>query len=84
MSFNSAQFTAADMKQSRTIVTFLAELREQDKTLTDWAIEQQLPVQAVYRVVNKRSIGRWGSARKVLRAMGVEPPAITPERGAGA
>lgn len=72
------------MKQPRTVITFLAELRQQDKTLSAWALEQKLPLQAVYRVVKQRSLGRWGDARKVLRAMGVEPPAATTDRSGSA
>lgn len=60
---------------------FLESLRERNKTVSDWAMEQKLPLQAVYRVIKGRSIGRWGSARKVLRAMGIEPPAMPATQG---
>lgn len=65
------------MTQDRTVVTFLAELEQQDKTLTEWARERKLPMNAVYRVAAQKSMGRWGQARKVLRAMGITPPPVS-------
>lgn len=69
------------MSKPRTVLTFLDELHKQDKTLAQWAREKSLPLPAVYRVAKaKAPIGRWGATRQVLRAMGITPPPVSPNK----
>lgn len=61
-------------KPPRTIDDFLAELQSENKTLSQWAREQKLPLDAIYALLCGRTFGSRGKSREVLLAMKVEPP----------
>jgi gp16 family phage-associated protein len=58
-----------------SVASFLESLSNADKTLADWARENGLDLTTAYQVSNGRLKGRHGEARRVMRAMGVKPPA---------
>lgn len=60
--------TAHDFK------AFLASLEETETTISDWAREHGFSPSAVYQVLQGRMLGRRGTARNVLRAMGIPLP----------
>jgi gp16 family phage-associated protein len=54
---------------------FLAALDEAELTVADWAREKKLPLTHVYQVLQGRMVGRRGTARQVIKAMGLPLPA---------
>ena len=55
---------------------FLSRLEASETTLADWARANSLPVRAVYSVVSGHHTGSRGTARQVLKAMGIKPPPL--------
>jgi gp16 family phage-associated protein len=60
----------------KTVASFLKELEASNKSLADWARENELSLDAVYSVTRGRSAGKRGDSRKALIAMGVTPPSM--------
>lgn len=50
-------------------------LRDQGKTLTQWAREHGFPRQEVYRVLNGQSKAYYGQAHQIAVALGLKPRA---------
>jgi len=55
---------------------FLSRLEASETTLAEWARAHNLPVRAVYSVISGHHTGRRGTARQVLKAMGIKPPPV--------
>lgn len=64
----------------RPVDAFLNSLEDQDKTLADWARERGFSYRSVYAVVAGHHVGRFGRARKIVKAMGIEPPRMRRDR----
>lgn len=61
-------------KNRRTPNDFLADLSKSDKTVADWCRERGFSQQMAYRVLNGASVGKWGEARRIAKAMGLPLP----------
>lgn len=62
------------MPKTRTPTDFLAALRDSDMTVADWCRAHGFSQQLAYRVLNGRSQGRWGEARRIVKKMGLQVP----------
>lgn len=62
------------MSKKRTPEDFLRELQESDKTLAQWCREQRFSASLASRVLRGETLGRWGEARRIVRAMGLPLP----------
>lgn len=70
------------MPKHRTAADFLRDLEKADRTVADWCREKGFSQQLAYRVINGRSVGRWGEARAIAKAMGLPLPDMRPaQRG---
>jgi gp16 family phage-associated protein len=56
------------------IKRFISKLNKEDVTLVDWARKHEFPIDVVYGVCSGRLQGYRGTARKVVRAMGMPAP----------
>lgn len=63
-------------QRPRTIQDFCSELKRKNVTLADWSRDNKFPIGTVYALTRGLATGRSGTARQVLEAMGVEPPAL--------
>lgn len=58
----------------KDVQAFLTALDEAELTVADWARQQKLPLTHVYQVLQGRMVGRRGTARQVIKAMGLPLP----------
>lgn len=70
------------MPKTKTPADFLRHLQAQDKTLAQWCRENGFSHAMACRVVNGASIGRWGEARRIVKAMGLPLPDMRATRPA--
>lgn len=61
------------MTKTRTPAEFLKHLQQQDMTVAEWCRENRFSQQLAYRVLNGKTLGRWGEARRITKAMGLKP-----------
>lgn len=64
------------MTKTRTPAEFLEHLQQQDMTVAEWCREHRFSQQLAYRVLNGKTLGRWGEARRITKAMGLAPAAM--------
>ena len=64
------------MTKTRTPAEFLEHLQQQDMTVAEWCRENRFSQQLAYRVLNGKTLGRWGEARRITKAMGLKPAAM--------
>lgn len=65
------------MTKPRTADDFLRELHDADKTVADWCREHGFAQALAYRVLNGKSLGRWGQVRRIARAMNLPLPSTS-------
>ena len=68
--------TNSPHKKDMTVDDFVADLAAKDMTVADWARAKGFSLPVVYAVVRGNLIGRSGVSRRVVRAMGLQPPAM--------
>jgi gp16 family phage-associated protein len=68
----------------QTLDEFLNSLEAQDKTLADWARENGFRPKQVYSVASQQHTGAHGTARQIVKAMGLKPPPMRRQRVAAA
>lgn len=69
--------------REQALAKFLARLETDELTLAEWARRHQLPYPAVHSVVSGHHVGRFGTARRVAKLMGLPVPAMH-QQAAGA
>lgn len=64
---------ASPTRATKSPADFLRELQERDTTVALWCREHGFSQQLAYRVLNGKTLGRWGAARAIVAAMGLTP-----------
>ena len=62
------------MSLQQGISNFLDRLTKDDLTVAEWARRNRFSVSSVYFVVQGRSAGKRGEARRIMEKMGVQLP----------
>lgn len=74
----TAKLDAQATHKTTSLATFKAKLRQQGKTIRQWAEEQGFQPSAVYRTLNGVEKGNFGQSHAILVAAGIKRAANEP------